>query len=497
MITIKLKQDVWIGGVKQLAESNISVEESFAASLISENKAYVPKGWNVWPNTGGIVNFSSLYQKLSQAYISAINNNPFDLISKLGVQPLVSAVTLNAAAYTNAQNFLTTGANAAFDKCRKLGVPYKDQTAFSDDGSNIRNPSGLGAGLYGLAYSQNRRGSDFVVAKFTGQSIQFTMPSFPYQYYALWVNGIPVAPAASYSAGLPVTPVASGTTCTNIQIDFAAVGTYEVMIGYEQSAAISGISVNAQDTVYSLEKRLPIVVYGDSYIQGTTSGQGALAGTLGMSNGLGMSLCGAISAIGGLNAIGCGMDSSGYVNPAGVSMAFTQSQRLNHLVAAINNSGSQLVAILGGYNDTAYTTAQVQAAATTVINHLLANTTANIVLFGSMPGRRNNSAAVISTDLGISNAVTTANNNRVAFIQTNSSSVADAWVVGTNHCGSITGGVNGNSRYITGPDTTHLSSFILNIPPVGWPNVNPTSGVEYIARKIIASLHSVALTNQW
>ncbi|MGB2832984.1 MAG: hypothetical protein WBC07_08505 [Methylotenera sp.] len=53
MITVKLKQDIWIGGVKQLAETNISVEESFAASLISENKAYVPAGWNEWPDGGG------------------------------------------------------------------------------------------------------------------------------------------------------------------------------------------------------------------------------------------------------------------------------------------------------------------------------------------------------------------------------------------------------------------------------------------------------------
>lgn len=48
--TLTLKQDVWIGGVKQLSGASVTVSESLAASLISENKAIAPSGWNNYPH---------------------------------------------------------------------------------------------------------------------------------------------------------------------------------------------------------------------------------------------------------------------------------------------------------------------------------------------------------------------------------------------------------------------------------------------------------------
>lgn len=46
--TLTLKQDVWIGGVKQLSGASVTVDESLAASLIAENKAIAPDGWNLF-----------------------------------------------------------------------------------------------------------------------------------------------------------------------------------------------------------------------------------------------------------------------------------------------------------------------------------------------------------------------------------------------------------------------------------------------------------------
>lgn len=49
-VSLTLKQDIWIAGVKQLSGSTIVVDESFAAVLIAENKANIPVGYNIYGN---------------------------------------------------------------------------------------------------------------------------------------------------------------------------------------------------------------------------------------------------------------------------------------------------------------------------------------------------------------------------------------------------------------------------------------------------------------
>lgn len=430
---------------------------------------------------------TSLASRLSIAYAQAKGKNPFDFASGT-TQPLVSLVTVNAAAISPGVSvgYFDTG---AYDKIRVVGIPYKDTSLMVNNNGigavSVQNPSGpTGAGYAGMASAENSIGSQFATVRVTCSAMQWNVSSsgLSSNYFPLWVNGIAVSP----NTPAAVTSGASG----NLNIAFAARGTYDVTIGSEQSALIKGVTVSEDDTIHAVtDVRLPIVVYGDSYITGFTSP--AVAG--------GTSLVGAISHIGGINAIASGATSTGYVNDGGYGFSMTFSGRMQYTAALANAANAPLIMVTGGYNDVSIpaSSASVQAAATTVFNYLIANTSSNIIAFGAMPGQRNNSAATQAVDAGIAAAVSAINNSRLAFVAV--SGASQPWVTGTRYTAVPTGLVAGNSRYFTGDDAMHPSPFVTGLPTatsVPAPTT-PSSGVEYLARRMLDAAMRVATLRNW
>jgi hypothetical protein len=97
-------------------------------------------------------------------------------------------------------------------------------------------------------------------------------------------------------------------------------------------------------------------------------------------------------------------------------------------------------------------------------------------------------------DAGYLAAVTAANSNRVAFLPVNNSGTP-AWITGTKTTGNSSG-VAGNSRYYTAPDGLHPSDLVnagQNIPA----NTVGTSGIEYVARKLLDGIMRIAQARNW
>lgn len=432
---------------------------------------------------GGLLGFGAgVYGQLARAEALATGKNPFDFPST-ATQPLVSSITVGAAAYAAPKTY-SYGTADGTPRLPILGAPYADTTLSLAAGSGYYNGRGVstasGSGYAGLAFTDNVKGSQFLEVLVTAASMQVDVRGvgLSSNYFPIIVNGVVVAPGAPAA-------ISDGA----IQIDFSTRGTYRVQVGMEQSLALKGVTVSEDDTVHPQgAARMPVVVYGDSYTAGTVS---PLSSSI-----TGMGLCGALSLIGGINAIPCGLSGSGYVNDGGVSLPLTNTQRLQLVAALVTASGAPLVMIPAGYNDvsTPSTTAAVQAAATIVINYLLANTTASILIYGAQPGNRNNSANTQLTDAGLLAAVTAANSSRVAFIPV--AGAAAPWISGTRSTGATTGGTAGNSRYYTGNDAIHPSPFFTAVP-FSQATTTPSSGIEYMARRMLDAAKQTAKARQW
>jgi len=431
-------------------------------------------------NKGGYTNFSSLYSKLVQSQLNAKGKNPFDFPAST-TQPLVSAVTVDAAAYSNPVSYGYFDAGG-YDRFHICSVPYKDTSLIVTNASGYiatsYPTSSSGSGFGGMSFGQNEIGSQLLFARVTCSSLQVNINNFGLSsnYTPIYINGIAVVPGSASNPS------------ANLQVAFATRGTYDIAVGFEQSLTIKGITIDGDDTIAPLtDVRVPVVVYGDSYTSGTTSPQ-----TVG-----GLALCGALSFIGGINAIPQGVSGTGYVaDLSSTGIPLTYLPRLQYLVNVVNAANSPLIIIPAGWNDVYAnaSTSAVQTAATNIASYLLANTNANIIMFGAQPGKWNNSAAVQAVDAGISNAVTAINNNRLAFVP--ESGAIPAWITGTRDTAHTTGLVAGNSRYYTGNDGIHLSPYMTTVPP-SQANTTPSSGVEYMARKILDAMTQTALSRNW
>lgn len=421
----------------------------------------------------------SIYELLS---ISRINNKQLNmfLTKQTDIHPLVSSVNIDAEAFVSPKTYAYTDVGG-YDRIRMIGFPYKDTSTIANVANgyvSARNPS-LPTGtdnIYGMKHSENLRGGIYAEFTVTCSSVKILLKTYNLSsiYFPIWVDGIAVSPAVTAS------------TIDHIQINFAVRGTYTVIVGLQESVGIKGVVVSEDDTVHPVRPRLSCVAYGDSYIQGTVSPQ--LAGTV--------CLAGAISHIGGINCIPSGASGTGYINDAGIGFPMTFNKRLQYTADLVNNAKSKIIIIPAGYNDVSLsaTASAMNAAVKVVANYFLENTDAYIVLFGSLPGNRNNSIAQQNVDLGIKTAVDEINNKRIAFVPV--SGALAPWITGTRSTSVTTGGVAGNSRFYTGNDNIHPSPYITANPNTP-SNSTPSSGVEYIATRILDSISRIAYDNNW
>lgn len=296
---------------------------------------------------------------------------------------------------------------------------------------------------------------------FTGQVIQFVVNGLSAGLIRFRVNGQLVSASA--------TTVGS----SNVQLDFGAT-VYNKLIAleFEQAQTVKGIVVGPNDTVYPIEQiPLPVVVVGDSYVQGTTSPL-----TFGSET-----FCGCLRDASGLNVLAIGVASSGYVKTGFINM--TDPQWLAKVVAATNAAQSPLIVIPYGTNDYGLSTSGIQAAATTVGATLLAGTNAKIIFMGPWPQNRNNDANSLAVESAIQAAANSLDQSRVGFIPVCSGSTP--WVKGQGDSDTAPNGTSiayGNSAVVTGNDGVHPY---------------PGRGSEYLARKTIDALIATCATKGW
>jgi len=436
-----------------------------AAQLVHDKKATYEAGWPVinvnqaWP-------FESTLSQLLSAWSG---KSPYDTYGQTAGR--VSAVTLGATVFSGGvvKNVFDAG---AYDYLRIYGAPYRagftgyTSLVLTNVGGYPLWENAAGVGIT----AQNLRGVHMRV-RFKAKQVQIKCKGFGLSsdYFPMWLDDFSGGgfKRVSFTAGA----VASDSY---IQIDLTRYGEYELIVGMEQSLAVGAVVLDADGEFVSVARAPALVVFGDSYVQGTTSP--AVNGD--------PCLIGAMSMISGLNVIPLGVSGTGYVHDGGIGYPITHAERLAMLTNVINASNAPAVMSVFGLNDAdnSVSTANTQAAATTVINHLLATTSANILLTGAEPATRNNSAAIQAVDAGIAAAVNAANSSRVAFAPI--SGASPRRIYGARDTDTATG-TAGNTRYIQGNDGTHLSPSFTQV------------GTEFYARYMLELLQGAATAKGW
>lgn len=412
-------------------------------------------GTNVTKDLTQVVTGDQLALKIAASVNYAKNTTPLDL----AVMSSPPTVTVGAAAITNGQsyNYFDTD---GYKRIRIKGVPFGDTSVMCENtggyfrGVNVINSGG------NFALGNNAK-HYLCEVMFTGQVIQFVVNGLSAGLIRFRVNGQLVSASA--------TTVGS----SNVQLDFGAT-VYNKLIAleFEQAQTVKGIVVGPNDTVYPIEQiPLPVVVVGDSYVQGITSPL-----TFGSET-----FCGCLRDASGLNVLAIGVASSGYVKTGFINM--TDPQWLAKVVAATNAAQSPLIVIPYGTNDYGLSTSGIQAAATTVGATLLAGTNAKIIFMGPWPQNRNNDANSLAVESAIQAAANSLDQSRVGFIPVCSGSTP--WVKGQGDSDTAPNGTSvayGNSAVVTGNDGVHPY---------------PGRGSEYLARKTIDALIATCATKGW
>ncbi len=399
--------------------------------------------------------YGTLAAKLSTAYQSARNNSPLDL----AVMVSPPTVTVGAAAITNGQayNYFDTDGHK---RIRIKGVPFGDSSVMCENIAGYLR--GVNVGNSGGSYATANNAKHYLCeVTFTGQVIQFVLNGLSAGLIRFRVNGALVS--------------ASATTVgnSNVQLDFGStVYNKTIAMEFEQSQTVKGVVVGPNDTIYAVDAPpLPIVVTGDSYVQGTTS-----PATFGAET-----FCGCLRDASGLNVLALGVASAGYVKAGVVNM--TNAQWLAKVVAATNAASAPVILIPFGTNDYGLDAAAIQAAAAAVGSAFLSGTAAKVVFMGPWTQNRNNDANSLAVEAAIQAAAASLDQARVGFIPVCSGSTP--WVKGQGDNDTAPNGTSvayGNSAIVTGNDGVHPY---------------PGRGSEYLARRTIDALIATCSSKGW
>lgn len=400
---------------------------------------------------------------LASALVANAGKNAYDTYGQTASK--VSSVTLGATVFSGGvvKNVFDAG---AYDYLRIYGAVYRagftgytDLVVTNSSGYPVwLNPTGPGT------TAENQRGQHLRV-RFKAKQFQIKVRGYGLNsdYVPMWLDDGSGFKRISFTSGA----VASDSY---IQIDLTKYGEYELAVHMEQSVSVGAVVLDADGEFVSVAPATPLVVFGDSYVQGTTSPTVTGSDPV---------LCGAMAHISGLNVIPLGVGSTGYVAS---SYPITHAERLALMTSVINTSGAPVAMSVFGTNDVGQTTAAVQAAATTTINHLLSTTGANILLTGAQPRSLDNSAAIQLVDAGIAAAVAAANSPRVAYAPIGGATPRR--ITGTKDIDTSTG-TAGNSRWIHGNDGIHLSASFTQ------------AGTEFYARYMLELLQDAAIAKGW
>lgn len=396
-----------------------------------------------------------IYPLLLASITAAKGNSPLDL----AVMASPPTVTVGAAAITNGQayNYFDTDGHK---RIRIKGVPFGDSSVMCENtggyfrGVNVASSAG--------AFTTANNAKHYLCeVTFTGQVIQFILNGLSAALIRFRVNGALVS--------------ASATTVgnSNVQLDFGStVYNKTISLEFEQAQTVKGVVVGPNDTIYPIDAPpLPIVVAGDSYVQGTVSPTTFGAETF----------CGCLRDASGLNVLALGVASSGYVKTGFVNM--TNAQWLAKIIAATNAANAPIILIPYGTNDYGLDSSAIQAAASVVGSALLAGTSAKVVFMGPWPQNRNNDASSLAVEAAIQAAAASLPQARVGFIPVCSGS--NPWVKGQGDNDTAPNGTSiayGNSAIVTGNDGIHPY---------------PGRGSEYFARKTLDALTALCASKGW
>lgn len=398
---------------------------------------------------------TSIAELLRRSAALARNNNPFDL----GVMSNPPTVTVGATAIANGQRFGYFDPEG-YKRVRIKGVPFGDTSLMCENnggyfrGRNIASSSGLP--IFG-----NNAKHYLAEVLFSGQVIQWE------------VNGLNAALLRLRVGGRLVAEAATTAGATSVQLDFGA-PLYDTVVGleFEQAQTVRGVMVGPNDSVYSLdEPLLPLVLAGDSYVQGQTSPITTA----------GQTYPSALRDISGCNVLAQGIASSGYVKPGVVTM--DNATRMDFLVNATNASSAPLVLVAMGTNDYGQDSAAVQASVARVGADLLARTQAKIIFFGPWPQNRNNDAGSLAIEAAIKAAAEAMDQTRVGFVPVCSGN--NPWLRGQGDADTAPNGTTiayGNAATVLGNDNVHLF---------------PGRGALYFARKTLDSVIAMCDGKKW
>lgn len=399
--------------------------------------------------------YGPLTTRLLASVASAKNNSPLDL----AVMSSPPTVTVGATAITNGRafNYFDTDGHK---RIRIKGVPFGDSSVMCESvGGYLR---GVNVGNSGGNFAVANNAKHYLCeVTFTGQIIQFVLNGLSAGLIRFRVNGQLVS--------------ASATTVgnSNVQLDFGAtVYNKTIAMEFEQAQTVKGVVVGPNDTIHAVDTPpIPLVVTGDSYVQGITSPVTFGAETF----------CGCLRDVSGLNVLALGVASAGYIKTGVVNM--TNSQWLAKVIAATNAANAPVILIPFGTNDYGLDASAVQSAASSVGQTLLNGTSAKVVFIGPWPQNRNNDAGSLSIESAIQSAASSLDQTRVGFIPVCSGS--NPWVQGQGDNDTAPNGTTiayGNSAIVTGNDGIHPF---------------PGRGSEYLARRTIDALISVCQAKGW
>lgn len=393
--------------------------------------------------------------KFISAFNAAKNTTPLDL----AVMSTPPTVTVGAAAITNGRafNYFDTDGHK---RIRIKGVPFGDSSLMCENtGGHFRGVNVANSG--GNFVNSGNAKHYLCEVTFTGQIIQFIVNGLSAGLIRFRVNGQLVS-ASQTSVGN-----------SNVQLDFGAtVYNKTIALEFEQSQTVKGVVVGPNDTIYAVDTPpIPLVVVGDSYIQGVTSPTTFGAETF----------CGCLRDASGLNVLALGIPSAGYIKTGVVTL--TNAQWLARIIAVTNAANAPVILIPFGTNDYGLDASAVQAAAAYVGQTLLGGTSAKVVFMGPWPQNRNNDAGSLAIESAIQNGSSSLDQDRVGFIPVCSGS--NPWVQGQGDNDTAPNGTTiayGNSAIVTGNDGIHPF---------------PGRGSEYLARRTIDALISVCQAKGW
>lgn len=247
-------------------------------------------------------------------------------------------------------------------------------------------------------------------------------------------------------ASLSYTNAVAANAANYFKITFATRARRHIIVEGVLQTGIRRVAVGPTEGIYRVPGKAYRIFYqGDSFMASSTDdahhdGMAAVCSKL----------------LGVEDTWAGGIGGTGWLNPGTGQTTFLQ-RNLSDVVAAAPNA----VVIMGGYNDTAYPTADLTAAVSLWINQTRASLpNATFFVLGPFASRTGPSASILAAENAIKAGVDQVNDPFTFFIP-NSTDVNGPWMSGTGRVGATTGVGNADIYVNTGGVHLTASGYVF------------------------------------